>query len=58
MPISKTASKGQGDLILDGFSFTEDLGTFNVDLSLSNWSDATVSVVFKDGLPCDALLAD
>lgn len=50
--------EGQGSLTLDGLSFTETSGTFNVELALSDWPDAMISVVFRGGSPCDVLLAD
>jgi hypothetical protein len=49
---------GQGDLILDGFFFGSNKDSFEVELALSDWPDAMISVVFKDGLPCEVLLAD
>jgi hypothetical protein len=49
---------GQGTLVLDGFTFRSDPGSFEVDLALSDWPDAIISVVFRDGFPSDVLLAD
>jgi hypothetical protein len=50
--------KGHGVLVLDGFSFKSAAGTFDIEFGLSAWSDAMISVVFRDGSPCDILLAD
>ncbi len=49
---------GNGELILDGFSFKSSAGTFDVELALSAWPDAMITVVFKGGVPCNVLLAD
>jgi hypothetical protein len=49
---------GNGDITLDGFSFKSHHGSFQVNLALSNWPDAMIDVVFKDGVPCKVLLAD
>lgn len=57
-PQVKDFMDGQGELALDGFSFKSAPGSFHVELSLSKWPDAMISVVFKDNLPCDVVLAD
>lgn len=57
-PKAQKFIEGQGSLVLDGLSFTETAGTFNMELALSDWPDAMVSVVFEGGAPCDVLLAD
>lgn len=49
---------GQGALVLDGFTFRSTHGSFEVDLTLSDWPDAMISVVFQDGFPREVLLAD
>lgn len=49
---------GNGDMILDGFSFKSFHGYFEVNLALSDWPDAMINVVFENGLPCQILLTD
>jgi len=49
---------GNGDLTLDGFSFESSPDSFDVELALSEWPDAMITVVFKGGTPCSILLAD
>jgi hypothetical protein len=50
--------KSNGSLVLDSFSFYPSEGTFEVGFGLSDWEDAMITVVFKDGSPCEVLLAD
>ncbi|MGY1426496.1 hypothetical protein [Lysobacter sp. A289] len=49
---------GNGDIALDGFSFKSSPDTFDVELALSEWPDAMITVVCKGGIPCGILLAD
>lgn len=46
-----------GKLICDGFTVYEPQ-EFAVEFSLSEWSDAMVTVLFKGGVPCEVQLAD
>jgi hypothetical protein len=50
--------KGNGELVFNGFSITPIAGKFKTEFSLSNWSDAMISVEFENGLPYDVSLAD
>jgi hypothetical protein len=49
--------QGNGDLLVDGFSVRES-GAYSVELALSEWPDAMITVTFKDGRPSEVLLGD
>ena len=49
---------GNGNLVLDGFTFTTAPASVRVELSLSDWPDAMITVVFNGRTPCEVLLAD
>jgi hypothetical protein len=48
---------GSGELEVDGFSVGPS-GEWAVELSLSEWPDAMITVRFEEGKPCEVLLAD
>lgn len=48
---------GNGEIVVDGFSVQRS-GEFAVELSLSEWADAMITVPFRQGSPCDVLLGD
>ena len=49
---------GNGDLQLDGFTIGAVPPSFRVELALSEWPDAMITVVFSGKVPCEILLAD
>ena len=57
-PTAQEFIEGEGDLTLDGFSFTDVPGAFHVSLALSKWPDAMINVEFLEGIPCGVSLAD
>jgi hypothetical protein len=48
---------GNGQLVLDGFTVSVE-GELRVELALSEWPDAMITVVFTGETPCKTLLAD
>ncbi|WP_139202764.1 hypothetical protein [Pseudoxanthomonas sp. GM95] len=48
----------EGALQLDGFSVTDEPGTFVVEFSVQGWPDAMIDVQFRAGLPCGVSCAD
>jgi hypothetical protein len=50
-------ARGNGDLQIDGFSIRLS-GQFAVELSLSEWPDAMITVPFENDKPCQVLLGD
>lgn len=49
--------EGNGDMVCDGFTVYKS-GQFAVELSLTEWPDAMITVAFMEGVPCEVLLAD
>lgn len=50
--------EGNGELVLDGFTISAAPPSVRVELSLSEWPDAMITVVFRGRTPCEILLAD
>lgn len=50
-------ARGNGQIVVDGFSVLTS-GEFAVELSLSGWEDAMITVRFRRGSPCEVLLGD
>jgi hypothetical protein len=49
--------EGQGELVLDGLT-VRGADDFDVEIAVTDWPDAMISVRFKAGKPCEVLLAD
>jgi len=57
-PEASESCQGHGELLLDGFSVSDE-GRLNVELALSGWPDAMITVTFSaEMIPCKASLAD